>query len=120
MPVLLETLPNDPPRWTPTKRTNAELYRSLLDKFTVRYVDEEDLLGGRVGVLDGALWAEIELDTRRTHSALNFFQKSIEHTRIYLNRPTKNSDVLSRILYVWGRMNPTVRYVQGYPPPHAA
>jgi hypothetical protein len=40
IPVLLETLPNDPSRWTSTKRTNAELYRSLLDKFTVRYVDE--------------------------------------------------------------------------------
>ena len=62
---------------------------------------------------DTTLWTEIELDTRRTHSALNFYQKNIEHTKIYANKPTKNSDVLTRILYIWGKINPAVRYVQG-------
>jgi hypothetical protein len=62
---------------------------------------------------DASLWGEIELDTRRTHSALNFYQKQIDHTKIYLKKPTKNSDVLSRILYIWGKSNSTVRYVQG-------
>ena len=60
------------------------------------------------------MWGEIELDTRRTHSAFNFYQKQVDHTRIYLKRPTKNSDVLTRILYIWGKTNSTVRYVQGY------
>lgn len=77
-----------------------------------RYVNEEDLLGLTKN-FDAQLWGEIELDTRRTHSALNFFQKTIEHTQIYLNKPTRNSDVLSRILYIWGRTNSSVRYVQG-------
>lgn len=62
---------------------------------------------------DMVLWGEIELDTKRTHSALNFFQKDIEHTKIYANKKTKNSDILSRILYIWGKINPTIRYVQG-------
>jgi hypothetical protein len=78
-----------------------------------RYIDEEDLLNIKDSI-DTQLWNEIELDTRRTHSILNFFQKSIEHTTIYLQRATRNSDVLSRILYIWGKINPTVRYVQGY------
>jgi hypothetical protein len=112
--VLLDTLPPNPELWLPTKRTNLELYRSLCDKFIGKYLDEEDLLGVK-DTFDNPLWNEIELDTRRTHSILNFFQKSIEHTTIYLGRATKNSDVLSRILYIWGKINPTVRYVQGYP-----
>ena len=77
-----------------------------------RYIDEVDLLDMKDN-FDSQLWNEIELDTRRTHSILNFFQKGIDHTSIYLERATKNSDVLSRILYIWGRINPTVRYVQG-------
>lgn len=32
---------------------------------------------------------------------------------MYLNKKTKNHDVMSRILYIWGKINPTVRYVQG-------
>ena len=85
----------------------------MVDKFIGKYADEDDLLNLRES-FDSALWGEIELDTRRTHSAFNFYQKQIEHTQIYSKRPTKNSDVLSRILYVWGKMNSTVRYVQGY------
>lgn len=111
--VLLETLPNNPQLWPFTKRNNQELYRTLVDKFVGKFADDDDLLDMRES-FDQTLWGEIELDTRRTHSAFNFFQKSIEHTKIYLNRITKNSDVLSRILYIWGKINPTVRYVQGY------
>jgi hypothetical protein len=84
----------------------------LVEKFIGRYADEEDLLSLREQ-FDETLWGEIELDTRRTHSAFNFYQKQVEHTSIYLKRPTKNSDVLSRILYIWGKINCTVRYVQG-------
>ncbi len=113
MSVLLETLPLNPTLWLSTKKTNFELYRALVDKFMGKYIDEDDLLNIK-DKLDEQLWNEIELDTRRTHSILNFYQKQIDHTTIYINRPTKNSDVLSRILYIWGRINPTVRYVQGY------
>jgi hypothetical protein len=110
--VLLETLPPDPQRWNETKQTNCTQYWQLVDKLIGRYVDEEDLLGLKED-FDWQLWGEIELDTRRTHSALNFFQKTIDHTQIYQHKATRNSDVLSRILYIWGRTNATVRYVQG-------
>jgi hypothetical protein len=33
---------------------------------------------------------------------------------MFLGKITKNYDIMSRILYVWGKINPTVRYVQGY------
>ena len=111
--MLLDTLPLNPELWLSTKKSNLELYCSLTDKFMGKYIDEDDLLNIKDN-FDLQLWSEIELDTRRTHSILNFFQKKIDHTTIYLQRPTKNSDVLSRILYIWGRINPTVRYVQGY------
>jgi hypothetical protein len=117
--VLLETHSLDPSTWAHTKRAHHELYRTLVDRFIGHYADEQDLLNLREQ-FDESLWGEIELDTRRTHSAFNFYQKQVEHTRIYLKRPTKNSDVLTRILYVWGKTNPTVRYVQGYRPPDPA
>ena len=37
----------------------------------------------------------------------------ITHTKIFLTKPTKNHNIMSRILYIWGKINPTVRYVQG-------
>lgn len=54
------------------------------------------------------------MDTKRTHSTLNFFQKENPQIKIFLNKKTKNHDIISRILYIWGKINPTVRYVQGY------
>lgn len=111
--VMLETLPLNPEQWHSTKKSNFDLYHALVQKFIGKYIDEDDLLNLKDD-FDQQLWNEIELDTRRTHSILNFFQKTIDHTKIYLRRPTKNSDVLNRILYIWGRINPTVRYVQGY------
>jgi hypothetical protein len=117
--VLLETLTLDPASWAQTKRNHHELYKTLIDKFIGHYADDQDLLNLHEE-FDDVLWGEIELDTRRTHSAFNFYQKQVEHTLIYLKRPTKNSDVLTRILYIWGKTNSTVRYVQGYSSSHAA
>jgi hypothetical protein len=53
--VLLETLPATPELWAPTKKKNYELYRSLIDKFVGRYVDEEDLLSMKED-FDSQLW----------------------------------------------------------------
>lgn len=34
--------------------------------------------------------------------------------KVYLMKPTRHADMLTRILYIWGKTNSTVRYVQGY------
>ena len=69
---------------------------------------------------DFYLWEEVEKDTKRTRSELDLFSQpttklltrclSRELTR---KDPEVHSDVLSRILYVYGKLNPGVRYVQG-------
>lgn len=33
---------------------------------------------------------------------------------MFASKSTKHCDVLTKILYIWGKINPTVRYVQGY------
>lgn len=53
------------------------------------------------------------MDTKRTHSTINFFQSEINFTKVYGDGPTKHSDVMTRILYVWSKTNSSVRYVQG-------
>lgn len=89
----------------------------MKNKFLNSYIDEEDLLDlGFNNNFDRDLWDEIALDTKRTHSCLNFFQAEVISPifgKIYASKPTKHCDMLNRILYIWGKTNPTVRYVQG-------
>ena len=53
------------------------------------------------------------LDSVRTHSMMNFFQQEVKGIRVYPGKPTKHLDVLNRVLYIWARVNGSVRYVQG-------
>lgn len=115
--VLLETLDGPAESWEQTRINNAELYRALRAKFLPSYVDDDDLLDLGGSNMDQELWDEIALDTKRTHSALNFFQAEVSFGRVFASKPTKHCDMLGRILYIWGKTNPTVRYVQGYPVP---
>lgn len=62
---------------------------------------------------DQDLWDEIALDTKRTHTTLNFFQTVVPFGKVYMMKQTKHCDMLTRILYIWGKTNSTVRYVQG-------
>lgn len=69
---------------------------------------------------DMFLWDEIEKDTKRTRTELDLFSKpTSKPLRKSFSRaltrsdPELHSDVLSRILFVYGKLNPGVRYVQG-------
>lgn len=53
------------------------------------------------------------LDSVRTHSALGFFQQNVRGVPIFKDRPNRHVDLLNRILYIWARVNGSVRYVQG-------
>lgn len=64
-------------------------------------------------MFDKELWDEVMLDSVRTHSMMNFFQQEVKSVRVYSNKPTKHLDILNRILYVWAKVNGSVRYVQG-------
>lgn len=79
------------------------------------HIDHEDLLGiaESDNPFDQGLWDEIMLDTRRTHSTLNFFQTEVHEIKVYGTKPTRHCDILTRILYVWAKVNGSVRYVQG-------
>lgn len=69
---------------------------------------------------DRELWDEIEKDTRRTRREISLFGQSTNNERIYTyskqlkkEDPELHSDVLSRILFIYGKLNPGVRYIQG-------
>ena len=80
------------------------------------------------------LWEEIEKDVRRTRSDITFFieavdrdknqnkeqlKKQAEVKKAHLHGETRllyietHADVLSRMLFIYGKLNPGVRYVQG-------
>ncbi len=83
---------------------------------------------------DLELWEEIEKDVRRTRSDIDFFIKAVDSSKNYdkdqlkrqaevkkahlhgdlrLNYIETHADVLARILFIYGKLNPGVRYVQG-------
>jgi len=71
---------------------------------------------------DQELWEDIEKDTKRTRSEMDFFQKPTQYPLKYINDvcireendpPETHSTVLSRILFIYGKLNPGVGYVQG-------
>jgi len=69
---------------------------------------------------DMRLWDEIEKDTKRTRNELDFFQKSTNKTMTFCysktikkNDPETHIDVLSRILFIYGKLNSGIGYVQG-------
>lgn len=69
---------------------------------------------------DRELWDEIEKDTRRTRKEISLFGQSTNNEVVYTyskqmkkEDPELHSDVLSRILFIYGKLNPGVRYVQG-------
>lgn len=69
---------------------------------------------------DFNLWEEVEKDTKRTRSELDLFSQPTSKplnkclSRILTrSEPELHSDVLSRILFIYGKLNPGVRYVQG-------
>jgi hypothetical protein len=76
------------------------------------------------------LWEEIEKDTTRTRSEMHFFvaehqlrardqqihipfRTQVQEERRRNNQGEHHFDVLSRILFVYGKLNPALRYVQG-------
>lgn len=71
---------------------------------------------------DQELWEDIEKDTRRTRSEMDFFQRPTQYPLKYINdvlikdeneSAESHSTVLSRILFIYGKLNPGVGYVQG-------
>lgn len=83
---------------------------------------------------DLELWEEIEKDVRRTRSDISFFIEAVDkaknlnkeqlkkqqevkkahlHGDVRLNYIETHADVLSRMLFIYGKLNPGVRYVQG-------
>ena len=81
---------------------------------------------------DQELWEEIEKDVRRTRSDMTFFTEAVHadqshlrdqlkkqaevkkshlHGEIRMNYIETHSDVLSRILFIYAKLNPGVRYV---------
>lgn len=84
--------------------------------------------------MDQELWEEIEKDVRRTRSDMTFFIEAVDsnknhhkdqllkqaevkkshlHGELRLNYIETHADVLARILFIYGKLNPGVRYVQG-------
>lgn len=85
---------------------------------------------------DLELWDEVEKDTKRTRSEMSFFREETKPSSSYpllknyvpkdprfssrlkdknQNPPTKEThcDVMTRILFLYAKINPGVRYVQG-------
>lgn len=86
---------------------------------------------------DQEIWDEIEKDVKRTRSELGYFQKALDNTRnmsaedkkrLEMQSETKKSDlrpddlakyidthadVLHRILFIYAKLNPGVKYIQG-------
>lgn len=70
---------------------------------------------------DRDLWVEVEKDTTRTRSEMHFFVTETQNNTKFINpyKPPneqsieKHYDVLSRILFVYAKINPGIRYVQG-------
>jgi hypothetical protein len=67
---------------------------------------------------DDKMWNEIAKDTRRTRSGMDFFQKSPDvhfedKENVHRVEDEKHIDVLTRILYIYGKNHPDVSYTQG-------
>ena len=69
---------------------------------------------------DMTLWDEIEKDTKRTRNELDFFQKqtgkpmAFSYSKTVMKSdPETHIDVLSRILFIYGKLNPGIGYIQG-------
>ena len=86
---------------------------------------------------DQEIWDEIEKDVKRTRSDLGYFQKALDKTRnvtqediarLAMQSETKKSDlkaddlakyieshadVLHRILFIYAKLNPGIKYIQG-------
>ena len=69
---------------------------------------------------DQELWDEVEKDTKRTRREISLFGQATSQETVYsytkqINKDEseRHSDVLSRILFIYGKLNPGIRYVQG-------
>lgn len=86
---------------------------------------------------DQEIWDEIEKDVKRTRSELGYFQQALDKTRnvtledkarLTMQSETKktdlkaddlakyieqHADVLHRILFIYAKLNPGVKYIQG-------
>jgi len=70
---------------------------------------------------DSSLYDDISKDTRRTRSGMEFFRKTIEFPMksVYNKENNKafdketHAETLTRILFIYGKLNPNVGYVQG-------
>lgn len=84
---------------------------------------------------DQEIWDEIEKDVKRTRTDISFFYKAVDPTLIFnnvellmkqaeckrseLTQEQKenyietHADVLGRVLFIYAKLNPGVRYVQG-------
>ena len=82
--------------------------------------------------MDQELWEEIEKDVRRTRSDISFFIEAVDknknlnkeqlkkqaevkkahlHGDVRLNYIETHADVLARFLFIYGKLNPGVRFV---------
>jgi TBC1 domain family member 13 len=50
---------------------------------------------------------EIDKDVKRTFPHLHFFQNTIESSQV------KHTEGLKRILFIYAKLNPGIKYVQG-------
>jgi hypothetical protein len=56
---------------------------------------------------DKELWEEIDKDVKRTLPGYQFF--NYDPTK----GPTQNYEAMKRMLFIYGKLNPGIRYVQG-------
>ncbi|EAR82239.2 rab-GTPase-TBC domain protein (macronuclear) [Tetrahymena thermophila SB210] len=141
--VVLEYLPKHKGKWQQTMDENKETYNMLVNKFIYgvqspsqevwdqQEKDETDYFLSRTKDLelqhpewkdffkDRDQWVEIEKDTTRTRSEMHFF---VTETGKKFDNPykppnqqvaEKHFDVLGRILFVYAKLNPGIKYVQG-------
>jgi len=98
------------------KSTNKNNVNAELE--ILHFSKREELYPGFM--YDDDLWDDIVKDTKRTRSEMDFYQRETEHSR-ESNKDKKpeevveetHNDVLARMLFIYAKLNPGVRYVQG-------
>eukprot|EP00736_Rhodelphis_marinus_P013591 Rmarinus@m.27647 len=118
--ILLNYLPDNRRSWQDFLSDQRAQYKSFCKDFII---DPEELrelsttvddpLSNKTGskwneyFRDMELWKEVEKDVNRTHASLQFFSLPIpDSDEIHAN-------ALNRILFVYAKLNPGIKYVQG-------
>lgn len=114
--ILLGYLPPFTSKWSSLLEVNRSNYRRFLGEYSTQLA-----ASSKSRAECNTLWDEISKDTRRTRAGMHFFQNEVspstnqasDKENVQSNSKETHSSVLARILYVYGRLNPEVGYVQG-------